>query len=81
MSHRLQVLLPGKDYNTFKSLAKKEGLSLGEWVRQILRSASSQKSTMDPSRAIKAIQKALTINGPTADIDQMLDEIEKGYLT
>ena len=33
-----------------------------------------------PERKLKAIRKAATYSYPTADIEQMLDEIERGYL-
>jgi len=36
-------------------------------------------SDKDAERKIKAIRKAATYSFPTADIQQMLDEIERGY--
>lgn len=52
-------------------------LSKGEWVRRaiehVLRhGASHPAGSMDPLTRLAAL------NGPTADIEQMIDEIESG---
>lgn len=80
MSNRLQVLLDPKEYKLFQKMARQEGLSLGEWVRKVLRKAQEQLSQQFPSQKLKALQKAAQHQYPSADIDQMLSEIEKGYL-
>ena len=46
----------------------------------MLRLARSDKASGDPKRKLRAIRKAATYSFPTADIEQMLDEIERGYL-
>ena len=79
MSKRLQVLLPDADMDEIRRLARRERLTVGEWVRQALRRARSGQSGGDPERKLKAIRKAATYSFPTADIEQMLDEIERGY--
>lgn len=80
MSKRLQVLLEPREYRSFQQLAREAGLSLGEWVRQTLRQFASSKSTKSPQEKLEAIRRASQYNFPTADIEQMLKEIEKGYL-
>ncbi|MBI4209630.1 MAG: antitoxin [Deltaproteobacteria bacterium] len=80
MSKRLQVLMAPREYRTFQTLAHQAGLSLGEWVRRILRQTVEQKSRRDPSQKLDSIRVAYKHHFPTADIDRMLDEIEKGYL-
>lgn len=80
MSKRLQVLLEPKEFRSFQQLAREAGLSLGEWVRQTLRRASGNYSRKSPEEKMEAVRRACQYNFPTADIDQMLAEIEKGYL-
>ncbi len=80
MSKRLQVLLESKEYKTFQQMAREAGLSLGEWVRQALRRLSRERSTKSPREKLEAIRRAMQYNGPTCDIEQMLQEIEQGYL-
>jgi hypothetical protein len=64
-------------------LAKHEQLSVGEWVRRTLREARKQKSVRDPAVKLAAIRRAAesASNVPEVDIDQMLREIEQGYLS
>jgi hypothetical protein len=60
-------------------LAKREHLTVGEWVRRALRNAREQKPVNDPETKLKAVRRAAEFSFPTADIDQMLKEIEAGY--
>jgi len=79
MSKRLQVLLPEKDMADIQRLAKRERLTIGEWVRRALREARAGRPTIDPEVKLKAVRRAVEHSFPTADIDQMLSEIERGY--
>jgi hypothetical protein len=80
MSKRLQVLLPDEEMEDLKRLARMENQSVGEWVRRTLREVRAQKSTADPAVKLRAIRRAAEYSFPTADIEQMLGEIERGYL-
>lgn len=73
MSHRLQVLIPpGLDARIHKA-AQRSRLSKGEWVRRALESALTQdRPTSDP------LARLADLGAPTADIEQMLAEIEAG---
>jgi hypothetical protein len=79
MSKRLQVLLPDREMLDIQRLAKREHLTVGEWVRRALREARMSRPVIDPETKLKAIRRAATYSFPTADIDQMLNEIERGY--
>ncbi len=76
----MQVLIEPKEYKQFQRLAEAKGLSLGEWVRQILRRFSESSSARDPQIKIAHIRKASQLNYPSGDIEQILGEIEKGHL-
>ncbi|MHB8511808.1 MAG: ribbon-helix-helix protein, CopG family [Actinomycetota bacterium] len=81
MSKRLQVLLEDKELAAIRKEARRQGLTVSELVRQAIRSASKQSSHRDPARKLAAIRAASRHSFPTGDIDQMLAEIERGYLT
>jgi hypothetical protein len=79
VSKRLQVLLPDPEMSDIRRLAKREHLTVGEWVRRALREARASRPATDPETKLKAIRRAAEYSFPTADIEQMLEEIERGY--
>ena len=79
MSKRLQVLLPDPEMKEIRRLASRERLTVGEWVRRILREARSRQPVHEPQLKLKAVRKAAEYSFPTGDIEQMLAEIERGY--
>lgn len=79
MNKRLQVLLPERELAEIQRLAQREHLAVGEWVRRALRDARSRQPVNDPEIKLNAIRKAAGYSFPSADIGQMLREIEEGY--
>lgn len=79
MSKRLQVLLSEEDFAELKEVAKRSRLSVGEWVRRVLRRAAREEAAAPAERKLEAIAKGLGYAFPTADIAQMNREIEEGY--
>ena len=79
MSKRLQVLLPDQEMSAIQRLAKREHLTVGEWVRRVLREARASRPVIDPETKLKAVRQGAQCAFPTADIEQMLSEIERGY--
>ena len=79
MSKRLQVLLPDPEMLDIQRLAKRERLTLGEWVRRALREARASRPAVEPETKLKAVRRAAAYSFPTADVGRMLDEIERGY--
>jgi hypothetical protein len=78
MSKRLQVLLPDTEMDEIRRLARRERVPVGEWVRRALRTARSGQPVNAPEVKLKAVRKAAQYSFPTADIEQMLEEIERG---
>ena len=73
--HRLQVLIPEGLDARLRKAAQRSRLSKGEWVRRAIeRALSDQKTSPDPVARLAALK------GPTADIEQMLAEIEAGRM-
>ena len=81
MSIRLQVVMDEAEVRDYRRLAKRDGLTLAEWVRQKLRRAKRDEPSVTADKKLAAIRAATIHAFPTADIDQMLDEIEVGYRT
>jgi hypothetical protein len=79
MSKRLQVLLPDEDIAEIQRFARREQLTVGEWVRRTLREVRARQSATDPAAKVKAVRRAAKYSFPSPDIDQMLREIERGY--
>ena len=79
MSKRLQVLLPDVEMSDIQCLAKRDHLTVGEWVRRVLRDARASRPVIDPETKLKAVRRGAKYSFPTADIEQMLSEIERGY--
>ncbi|MCY4025370.1 MAG: antitoxin [Acidobacteria bacterium] len=79
MSTRLQVVMDDAEVHAYRRLAVRDGLTLSEWVRQKLRQAARQQASGGADRKLAAIRAAARNDFPTADVDQMLREIESGY--
>lgn len=79
MSKRLQVLLDENDLREIRRIARQRGMTVAEWVRTALRAAAREEPLGDKERKLQAIRAAVRHELPTADIDQMLAEIERGY--
>ena len=59
--------------------ARRERVTVGEWVRRVLREARTRQPVNDPKAKLKAVRKAVRYSFRTADIEEMLSEIEQGY--
>lgn len=77
MAKRLQVLLDEEEYRETKRIARLNRLSISEWVRQSLRQARHGTEAGIEAK-LGAIAVATRHEFPTADIEQMLEEIEDG---
>ena len=80
MSIRLQVVLEAVELREIQKAARRDRLTVSEWVRRSLREARRRQPGRDAGRKLQAIRAAARHSFPTADIDQMLAEIESGYL-
>jgi hypothetical protein len=79
MSKRLQVILDDAELTEIQATAQKQRMTVAEWVRQALRSARRSVSEGRADKKIESIRASARHEFPTADIDQMLSEIERGY--
>jgi hypothetical protein len=76
VSHRLQVLIPPELDAQLRKAAQRSRISKGEWVRRVLeeslRKSAKGRAMSDPVARLEALA------APTADIEQMLSEIDAG---
>ena len=73
-------MLDDKEYQQIKRAARRQGLTLSEWVRRSLAEARSSQPSAEASKKLAVVRAAAEHAVPTADIAQMLREIEQGYI-
>ena len=78
MSKRLQVLLADDEMADIQTLAKLRTIDRWRMGPANTSRSAQTKSVRDPAVKLAAIRRAVEYNFPTADIDQMLREIEQG---
>jgi hypothetical protein len=79
MSKRLQVLLEETELAEIRRAARVNRMTVAEWVRQALRRARREEPSVEPRRKLAVLREAARGQYPTADVEQMLGEIERGY--
>jgi hypothetical protein len=79
VTKRLQVLLDDGEVREIQRLARAQRLTVAEWVRRALRAARRRQPSGDVQKKLSAIRAAARHDFPTADIEQMLTEIVRGY--
>jgi Arc/MetJ-type ribon-helix-helix transcriptional regulator len=55
-------------------------MSVSEWVRQALRRARRSEPLQDAGRKLETVRAAVRHQFPSGDMDEMLAQIERGYL-
>jgi SOS response regulatory protein OraA/RecX len=80
MSKRLQVVMDDEEWLEIQRAAKASGVTVSQWVRQVLRRSRLEQPSTDRARKLEAVRAAARHGFPTADIAQMLAEIESGYV-
>ena len=72
--------MPDKELAEIQQSARRQQMTTAEWVRQALRAARRAKSSVAPRKKLEVIRAAARHAFPSPDIEQMLTEIERGYL-
>jgi hypothetical protein len=62
-----------------KRLARRNRMTVAEWVRQALRAARRQESLAPTDRKLSAVREAAHHQYPAGSVAEMLQEIERGY--
>ena len=80
MAKRLQVILQDPEYRAIQRAARARHMSLAAWVRQALDVQRRREPVESVDKKLEAIREAAKCQFPTADMEQVLAEIETGYL-
>ncbi len=75
MSNRLQILVSVELDGRLRKAADRAQVSMGEWVRRAIEERLEQQAAALPDDPLAALRG---LDAPTADIDDMLAEIECG---
>ena len=78
MSTHLQLVVSKKELEELKAIAQEEGLTVSEWVRRAVRTARSYRPKQNQATKLRAMQNIARYNTPTADVEQILTEIDAG---
>lgn len=78
MSKRLQVLFDEAEYEEIRSVARRQHVTVAEWVRQTLRKARSEEPGRSAREKYRVLERAADYGFPTGDIDRILADIEQG---
>jgi hypothetical protein len=78
MSRRLQLILKDSEYREIQRVARSRRMSIAEWVRQALNLARWREPGVGVGKKLEVIRAAARHDFPSADIDRMLAEIQRG---
>jgi hypothetical protein len=73
------VILQDPEYREIQRVARARNMSIAQWVRQALSAARRYEPLGDTGKKLDVIREAARQEFPTADIDEMLAQIERGY--
>ncbi len=73
------MLLDETELRLIQRAARAQKMTVSEWVRQTLRAAQSREPSGDARKKLEVVRAAARHSYPTADIDQMIAEIESCY--
>jgi len=79
VTKRLQVLIEEAELRELRRVARRNNVTVAEWVRRALRAARRGEPTRDAERKLAVLRAAVRKDFPAGDIGQMLAEIERGY--
>lgn len=78
MSKRLQVLLDDAELREIQRAAKRQRMTVAEWVRQALRAARRTEPGASADKKLAVVRAARRYAFPTGEIEQILEEIRRG---
>jgi hypothetical protein len=78
MSKRLQIIVSDEEAQRLKQCAERAGTTLSEWARRALERARASQLGPTPEQKLEALDRALQCGHPTAPIDEILSDIERG---
>ncbi|HRC84821.1 MAG TPA: antitoxin [Thermoanaerobaculia bacterium] len=80
MRYQLTVPLEETELEEIREAARAERRAVGDWARDVLLGAKGRRLSLPVQDKLQALREAARHQFPTANLDQMLAEIERGYL-
>ena len=74
------MILDDTEYRDIQRAARWQRMTVSEWVRQALRTIRRREPSVDTDKKLAVVRAASHNTLPACDINQMLAEIERGYL-
>jgi len=81
MAKRLQVILQDGEYRDVQRAARARNVTVAAWVREALDAARRREPLGDSARKFEVVRDAARHAFPTADVEEMNTEIDRGYRT
>ena len=78
MSRRLQILLPDKEYETVRKAARKRKRSLSQLALEGLQLVLRTMPELPVEERLAKVMRFARCSAPTADIEEMLVQIQSG---
>lgn len=75
------MIIRDEEIRDLRRAADGQRMTVSEWVRQAIRSARRREPGIEAGKKLDAVRAAARHSFPTGDIDQMIAEIERGYLS
>ena len=75
----MQVLLDPAEARQMRRVARLQGMTLSEWVRQTLRAACRRLPGSSAAQKTSRLRASLGHAFPVSDIETMLSEIAQGH--
>ena len=72
-------MLDESEMRDLRRAARARKMTVAEWVRQALRAARRQEPDGDAAAKLAAIRSGARHEFPTADVEDMLADIDRGY--
>ncbi|HXE09658.1 MAG TPA: hypothetical protein VN612_17270 [Acidobacteriaceae bacterium] len=79
MAKRLQVIVQDPEYRDIQRAARLRRMTVAEWVRQAMVQARRSEPGREVTAKLDAIRAAARMEFPAGPIEEMLEEIERGY--
>ncbi len=74
------MILDDTEYRHIQRAARLQRMTVSEWVRQALRTIRRREPSVDADKKLAVVRAAYRHALPACDIEQMLAQIERGYL-
>ena len=74
------MILDDTEYRDIQRAARRQRMTVSAWVRQALRTVRRRQPSVDTDKKLASVRAASHHVFPACDVEQMLAEIERGYL-